>query len=256
MIGKVSNTQTIPRPSVATDTFFKKRSQNGHYFFVTMSFLFLTIALLGFVPSYQDMYSGAFPIHWSAHIHGALMTGWLLIFITQTLLAARGNLKFHRKLGQFSAFYGVIIWTSMAVASARALVGSKPDVDHFLFDVLIFELYAMTLFGIFFTWGVAVRKKGEEHKRLIFFSILVLLQAAIDRMHWLPGLNSALFTRFIYTNMFLIALFIYDFYLLKHIHKITLIGSLIFVVAQFTATMIWGSQVWHRFWFDVITKFT
>lgn len=145
------------------------QSRKARYFFVVMAFLFLTIAVVGFAPSYRDMYAGVFPIHWFAHVHGALMTSWLLIFITQTLLSATGSLKFHRQLGLFSVVLGVLIWISMWIVSARALIGYNPPVDNFLFDVLLVQFYGIALFGLFFTWGILVRKNAAAHKRLLFF---------------------------------------------------------------------------------------
>jgi hypothetical protein len=229
----------------------------AQYFFVAMSFLFLIISVVGFVPSYQAMYNGArrFPIHWFAHVHGALMSAWLLVFITQSLLAEKGNLKVHRQLGLFSVGLGVIIWITMWIASARALIGFNPQVGHFLFDVLTIQFYGIVLFGLFFPWGIAARKHGASHKRLLFLATLVLMQAPIDRMHWLPGLHAALYIRFFYLDVLLILLFIYDWLTLKRIHKVTWIGTLLYVTAQVAVTMTWGSLAWHKFWFNLMSQF-
>ena len=229
----------------------------ARHFFVVMSLLFLIISVVGFVPSYQAMYAGTrkFPIHWIAHVHGALMTSWLLVFITQTILAAKGHLKFHRQLGLFSVALGVLIWISMWIASARALIGFNPPLDHFLFDVLIIQFYGIVLFGFFFTWGILERKNAAVHKRLLFLSTVVLMQAGIDRMHWLPGLHMTLSIRFFYLDSLLIPLFIYDWIVLKRIHKVTWIGTLLFIVLQVTVTMVWGSPAWHNFWFNLKNLF-
>ena len=229
----------------------------ARYFFVVMSFLFLIISVVGFAPSYQAMYNGTrrFPIHWIAHVHGALMTIWLLLFITQTIFASKGHLKFHRQLGLFSVGLGVLIWISMWVASARALIGFNPQVGHFLFDVLIIQFYSIVLFGLFFPWGIVERKDGAAHKRLLFLSTLSLMQAGIDRMYWLPGLHTALYVRFFYLDALLILLFIYDSIALKRIHKVTWIGSLLYVVSQVIVTLAWGSKAWHNFWFNVMNEF-
>lgn len=231
--------------------------RTARYFFVAMSFFFLFISVVGFVPSYQAMYNGTrrFPIHWFAHVHGALMSAWLLVFITQTLLAEKSNLKVHRQLGLFSIGLGVIIWISMWIASARALIGFNPQVGHFLFDVLTIQFYGIVLFGLFFPWGIAARKHGASHKRLLFLATLVLMQAPIDRMHWLPGIHAALYVRFFYLDALLILLFIYDWLTLKRIHKVTWIGTLLYVTAQVAVTMTWGSPAWHKFWFDLMSKF-
>lgn len=238
-----------PTPELVARGVSRKR---GRYFFVVMSFSFLIIALAGFIPSYQDMYSGTRPIHWFAHIHGALMTAWLLVFIAQTALSARGLLSCHRQLGLCSLPLGALVWISMGIASARALIGYQPPIGHFLFDVLIIQLYGMLLFGFFFTWGVIVRKNAHAHKRMLFFATLVLIQAAIDRIRWLPRLHDALFVRFLYLDAFLIALIAYDLFTIRYIHRITLTGTLVTILTQCAVVMLWGASSWHRFWFDLI----
>lgn len=235
----------------------KTLHRQNRYFFVGMSLLFLIISVVGFVPSYQAMYNGTrkFPIHWIAHGHGVVMTTWLLVFIAQTLLAANGNLKFHRKLGIFSVGLGIVIWISMLVASARPLIAFNPPVGHFLFDVLIIQIYGIVLFGLFFTWAILERKNGPMHKRLIFLSTVVLMQAGIDRMLWLPGIHLALSVRFFYLDALLVPLFIYDWIILNRIHKVTWIGILVYVPAQVAVTSVWGSPAWHTFWFNLVNEF-
>jgi hypothetical protein len=258
MITKDSNTAIAASSAINNDeTVTAPLHRPARYFFVVMSFLFLVVSVVGFVPGYQAMYNGTrkFPIHWFAHVHGALMSAWLLVFTSQTLLAAKGNLKFHRQLGLLSVGLGLLIWISMWIASARALIGFNPQVGHFLFDVLILQFYSIVLFGLFFPWGIVERRHGAAHKRLLFLSTLSLMQAGIDRMHWLPGLHTALYIRFFYLDALLILLFIYDWLILKRIHKVTWIGSLLFVVLQVIVTIIWGSPAWHNFWFNLMNVF-
>ena len=69
------------------------------YFFVIMACIFPILVVLGFTPDYQLISSGAVYVHWFLHVHGAIMTSWILVFLAQAVLAASGNLKFHRKLG-------------------------------------------------------------------------------------------------------------------------------------------------------------
>ena len=201
------------------------------------------------------MYTGEFPIHWLAHVHGVLMTLWLLVFITQSILAANNQLGYHRQVGVSAVALGILIWISMWVVSARALIGYNPPVDHFLFDVLIIQFYGIALFGLFFSWGIVERKRAASHKRLIFLATLVLTQAAIDRMQWLPGLYDALYVRFFYIDALLIPLFTYDLITLKRIHPITWTGTLLYIMAQTIVVYSWGSASWHTFWFETVNAF-
>lgn len=230
-------------------------TRKGRYFFVKMAILFLIVALIGFIPSYQMIYSGQIKPHWFAHVHGAIMTSWLLIFLTQSILAAKGNLKFHRRLGLFSVGLGVIVWLAMGTASIRGRIAYPPPLEDFTWDILLIELSAMNLFGLFFTWGILVRKKAAAHKRLLFFATLVLLQAAVDRTRWLPGLDAAFYVRFIYLDVLIIPLLIYDLITARRIHKITMIGSMIIIIVQIAVTNTLGSPAWHQFWFNRLAPF-
>ncbi|MDN3655532.1 hypothetical protein QWZ08_07840 [Ferruginibacter paludis] len=226
-------------------------AQRGKYFFVIMASIFPVISLIGFIPSYVAMNAGEFNIHWSAHVHGALMVSWLIVYILQSWLALKGNFKFHRALGLYAAGLGIIIWCSMGVASAHALIGNAVPADSFLFDILLVQLYIMQVFGFFFTWGILVRKNGPAHKRLLFLATLVLMQAAIDRMPWLQ----AGAWPFICLDLMLIPLFIYDWITLKRIHPVTWTGLLVYIAAQVAVTTTFGSPAWHTFWFNLVSRF-
>jgi hypothetical protein len=188
--------------------------------------LFLVIAMAGFIPSYRALYQGVFHVDWIVQVHGAIMTAWLLLFITQAILAEKGRLKFHRQLGMVSIVLGGWILT----------------------------LYTIALFAMFFTWGILARKRPSIHKRLFFLTTLIILQPAIDRIQWLKFGNSQLLL-FIYLDLLLIPLFIYDWVILKRIHKITWLGSLLIIVEQVSYFIISGSPAWHSFWFNLFNKF-
>lgn len=238
-----------------TNKITRTHTRRGRYFFMKMAILFLIVALTGFIPSYQMMYSGQMKPHWFAHVHGAIMTSWLLVFFTQSFLAAKGNLKFHRRLGLFSVGLGVIVWLAMGTASIRGRIAYPPPVEDFTWDIMLIELSAMNLFGLFFTWAILVRKKAAAHKRLLFFATLVLLQAAIDRTRWLPGLDAAFYVRFIYLDVLIIPLLMYDLVTTRRIHKITMIGSMIIIIVQIAVTNTLGSRAWHQFWFNRLAPF-
>ena len=248
---------TIGSRLAADQVVIKKSSayRPARNFFAVMAVIFIVMSLFAFIPSYQHLEDRLFPMHWFVNVHGGLMSGWLLVFLTQSLLAANDKLKIHRRLGQFAAVLGMLVWISMGVVSALVFVTNDLPVEHFLFDVLIIQLYGMALFGLFFTWGVLVRKNAAAHKRLLFLATLVLIQAAIDRIHWLPWLHDGLAVRFYYLDAFFIALITYDLLVLRRVHKITWIGAMIFIVAQVIVVQSWGSSSWHTFWFNLVNEF-
>src|SRR5689334_12209698 len=80
-----------------------RRIADRHVFVFTAG-CFVALTLAGFVPSsltkLQAVQSGqrpAFPME--LHVHASLMGAWLLLLLTQSLLAASGRRALHRALG-------------------------------------------------------------------------------------------------------------------------------------------------------------
>src|SRR3954454_25227567 len=89
-----------------------------------MASLFIIMSVVGFGQDYKRIYTQHRSIWWFGHVHGALLTVWLLIFLFQTILAAKGKFKFHRQLGQFSVVLGVLVWVSIGIIIFHANIGS------------------------------------------------------------------------------------------------------------------------------------
>jgi hypothetical protein len=221
-----------------------------------MACLFPILVVIGFTPDYQLISSGTINVHWFLHVHGAIMSSWILVFLAQTILAAKGSFQFHRKLGLISVALGALAFLSIFIATVHAKIAYSPPVgDNDTWGIFAQQLYGLALFGLFFAWGILVRKNAAAHKRLLLLATIILIQAATDRIRFLPGLNAALYVRFIYLDVLLIPLFIYDFLTLKRLHKITMIGTVWIVVFQFAVTMAWGSPAWNKIAFNVFTPF-
>ncbi len=235
----------------------RRQSLYTHYFFVAMASLFIIFAVVGFGQDYQAMYAQHIPVYWFANLHGALLTAWLLVFLAQTILAAKGNFKFHRQLGLFSVVLGVFAWISMSVVIFHAHIG-YPFHTNISWDEVLFLFLTMNLFGLFFIWGIIVRKNAAAHKRLLFLATLVLISAGFNRMliyagveptlHWsilpriaMPSLSGAPnWSAFLlYNDLLLIPLLIYDFVTVRHIHKITFIAGGCIIGVHITVTLLW-----------------
>ena len=237
-----------------------KRTKPNRYFFVVMAVLFPVITFLGFFPSFQSMQQGTLEVHWLVHVHSAIMTSWLLLYLTQTILAATGNLRIHKQLGILSFALGILVTIIMVLVSFHFIFANHPPEGSFMFDLLLFNFYSISCFALFFWWGMSVRKKDPAaHKRLLTFATLALLIAAVDRIQRndsFPslGLEYPAFS-FIYLDVLLIPIFLYDLLRLKKIHKITLIATAILILAQVIVTKGYGSPSWHRFWFRSTAPF-
>ncbi|MEO6721553.1 MAG: hypothetical protein ABIN67_14385 [Ferruginibacter sp.] len=255
MITEISNSAVIADAFNKKNTTKKLRPFYVRWFFVGMAIVFPIIAGLGFVPDYIMMSSGAFHAHWFAHLHGAVMTLWLLVFLAQAILAAKGNLNYHRTLGLVAVALGILVWLSTVAADVRSRLANSPPEPDDSWDILLIGLFGSILFALFFGWGMFARKNAAVHKRLLLLATIVILQAAIDRIRFLPGLNVAVYVRFIYLDLLLVPLVIYDLLTLKRVHKITLIGAACFILLQTAVSVAAGTPAWHKLAFSVFAPF-
>src|SRR6202171_1721191 len=87
------------------------------------------IVLLGFARTYYlKGFFGNPPLPGLlVHIHGLVMTSWVILFIAQVSLVARRRTRTHQKLGVLGAFLaGAIVVVGVATAIAAAARGSSP----------------------------------------------------------------------------------------------------------------------------------
>lgn len=225
-----------------------KRTGFMQYYFVTLAVFYIIVAAIGFTPSYQAHFAGEFHIYPVAHIHGALMTIFLLLFLAQTIFIASGNIALHRKCGKASFFVAILVWISMLLATQRPLVAEVLPVDHFLYDVLLVQLILIILFPIFFIWGITVRRKPEIHKRVMCFLFLLILQVSIDRMRWLPSFNLPKhFGSDVYVYLLTLPLLVFDLTTIGRIHKTTVLCLTILATAHLGVSVLYGSASWHKF---------
>src|SRR5215207_3804130 len=69
-------------------------------FYVRLASVMLAVAVIGFAPTYWvPMGRGTLVVTPIVHVHALLFFGWMLLFWTQTWLAAVGRLGRHRELG-------------------------------------------------------------------------------------------------------------------------------------------------------------
>lgn len=237
-----------------------KRSKPNKYFFVGMAILFPVITFFGFFPSFQGMSEGTLEVHWLVHVHSTIMTSWLLLYLTQAILAATGNLRIHKRLGILFFALGILVIIIMVLVSFRLIFANHPPEGSFIFDLLLFDFYSITCFTLFFWWGMGLRKKDSgAHKRLLTFATFALLIAAVDRLqrnNSFPslGLEIPAFS-FVYLDILLIPILLYDIITLKRIHKITLIATTILILTQVIVCKGYGSPSWHKFWYNATAPF-
>jgi hypothetical protein len=97
------------------------------------------------------------------HIHATVFTGWLVLFLTQAILAATKHVTWHLRLGKIGIGYGallVVVGLSTGVMrSSRLPLGGEAE------DLLFAATADMVVFSSFFTAAIVYRRKPQVHKR-------------------------------------------------------------------------------------------
>jgi hypothetical protein len=226
------------------------RSRTGpwRHFFAALAAFYAAVALAGFLPSYLRFRAGALDLSWAAHVHGALMAGWLALLVTQAWLPAAGRLDVHRRLGAATSAFAAIIWVSMIAVALRQIAVAAPPKGHFLFNILLLQIQAILLFPLFFAWAVAVRRRPGWHKRLMVITMIVPLGAAVDRMAWLPvGGVEGQWPYFLYLDLLIVPLAVFDLVSIRRLHPATVTGGGLLLASQLAVTLLWGTAAWQEF---------
>jgi hypothetical protein len=146
----------------------------------------------GFAPTYylrpfigpRPTVTGELTLTPLAHLHGALFTAWVVLFVVQTSLVAARRVAIHRRMGVAGAVLAAAM-VVVGVATAIAAAGrgaAPPGLDPLAF--LIVPLGDIALFAGFVTAAILARRNKELHKRLMVLAYVSIMAAAVAR---LPG---------------------------------------------------------------------
>jgi hypothetical protein len=142
------------------------------------------IALAGFWPTYFGrILTLSVDVPLVIHFHAIVFSGWLALLTTQALLAARGRMALHRKVGAWGFRYGVLIilvgWLAAFAMFAMRVQAGEIEIAK----ARLFAPFTDMLFFAPVLWAAwAYRHKPEIHKRLIIVATTVLLIAAAHRL--------------------------------------------------------------------------
>ncbi|HEY7285508.1 MAG TPA: hypothetical protein VH497_08705 [Vicinamibacterales bacterium] len=166
------------------------RKRTKKQFYVGLTLFMVAIVLIGFWPSYfGPLLRGRADRPPIIQLHGVVFVGWMALLVVQVILAARGNIRRHRIVGNWGIAYGCLVLTMGLVASFAApiihLRAGEWDRDRAA-AFLLTPLGDMVLFGSFFGAAVAFRSRPEIHKRMMVAATVALLFAAVGRMEYLP----------------------------------------------------------------------
>jgi hypothetical protein len=165
-----------PRWSVRSDDLF----------FSGMAGVALIAVFAGFARTYflAGLFRAPLP-NLLIHVHGAVFTLWIILFIVQIGLVTVGRVPLHRRIGRFGfGLAGVMVVLGVLAASDRLARHVGETANDTLENVRAFYAVGigdMLMFATFVWLGYCNRSNPSVHKRLMLFATFALLDAGFDR---------------------------------------------------------------------------
>lgn len=244
---------TVAAPASAVSSPARAAGAYDRVFYGGIAVTLAAVALIGFAPTYylrffdggpRATFSGG-PFSALLHLHGALFSAWVALFIVQTALIASRRAAVHRRLGILGATLGgamVVVGAFAAIALARR-GGGPPGIDPLAF--LAIPLFDMVVFATFLTLALAWRRDKETHKRLMLLAYASIIAAPIARLPGLLPLGPLAFYGFAF--LVVVAGVIYDYASRGRVHKVYIWGGAFFLGSVALRLALSGTSAWRAF---------
>jgi hypothetical protein len=218
--------------------------------FLVMAWLLFATAVAGFAPSSAAILSGRTTVPLVVHVHAACMFSWLLLLVTQASLVATGRLRLHQTLGVASFVVAPAVLAAMiTVTIVRYGAMSDAGYGDVASDILLLQIRSIVLFPTFFIWAIATRRTTPDmHKRMMLLATLVLIDAAIARMPWLPWNVTRTSYDIVHGYLLLVLApaLLFDLIRLGRVHRAYVIGLALLLPWMVATSFLWDSPGWLR----------
>jgi hypothetical protein len=207
------------------------------------------IVLIGFARTYylKGFFGNPALPSLLVHLHGLVMTSWVVLFVTQVSLVATGRTRTHQRLGVLGAVLAALVFiVGILTAIAGAARGASPGPPPLQF--LVIPLGDMLVFAILIGTALYLRRRRLDiHKRLMLVAAVNLLAPAIARipLHFIATGGALAF--FGLTDVCLLACVAFDTIRNRRLHPAFLWSTLFVIAFQPLRLMLAGTDVWMRF---------
>ena len=212
--------------------------------YVSAGIVVCALVVTGFWPSYfSKLFSAnSGPLTLLVHVHGALMTAWIALFIVQVSLVAAGRADLHRRLGVVGFALLALI---LVVAVPTSIVATKLGGHHMPGPALPALALVSAAFAEFVTLGslgLIYRHRSDIHKRLMVVATFAAADAAVARLpfDFLDSLGKVHMA----TDLVLYAVIVIDTVRHRRFYPAFLWGSVFLVAAQALSAWISGTAWW------------
>jgi hypothetical protein len=155
-------------------------------FFLGAALIALALVFWGFAPTYYlKLIFGAPQLSTRLHIHGAVMSSWLVLFLVQACLISAKRVDLHRRLGIIGVIVAVavvVLGSTTTINAAAREVGRHSAEASARVSVLGLELVQMAMFAGLVVAAIAMRRRPDFHKRLMLLATACMMPSAFSRI--------------------------------------------------------------------------
>jgi hypothetical protein len=220
------------------------------YFFVIMASTITVVVFAGFAPSFylRAAFQPDNKLSVLLHIHGAVFSTWIILFLVQAILIVRGSRALHRRLGWFAAVVAAAMVGLVAAATVEEMRRVPPSPPAPL--ALALNTFDMVVFAILVSSAIYLRKQPEWHKRLLLSATLVLLGAPILRVLILVAghvSHELLIIDVLLVDLLFLMCFAFDLHTRHRIHPAYYCALALLLVDQVTTFSVMAWPPWVSF---------
>lgn len=216
-------------------------------FYLLITVTLVAFVVLGFARTYYSrILTDPPPLTMMLHLHAAVFTIWMALFLTQAGLVAAHRVDLHRKLGITSAIFagvafvvGVLAVFQTAISNHVSPSGLAPP----QFSIIGFT--TIGLFGAFIALGLVFRRRPGLHRRFMVLGFIASISPATARVLRLLDVQDyrdALIP--LCAALFVAACLVYDWRKHRVVHPAFVVGGFV-IVASWPLRLMVGHSDWY-----------
>jgi hypothetical protein len=236
--------------TVATQPRRKVRADD--LFFSGMAVVSLIVVFVGFARTYflAGVFRAPLP-NLLVHIHGAVFTMWLILFICQIGLVAARRVDLHCRIGLFGFGLAVLMIVLGVLAASDRLARHSRDPGkekETLEDARAFYAVGMgdmLMFAAFVSLGYRHRRNPAVHKRVMLFATFALLDAGFDRWSVFDPYPLSL-VNLVCFGPLVLATMAYDWWSSGRVQRVTIWSTVFLLTLQQARHLVGYTAGWQR----------
>ena len=215
-------------------------------------FIFVGFAPTYFLSPFIERPGYAPPLSIYIHLHAAIFTAWLVLFIAQTALVRADRRDLHRRLGILGLVVAIAIVTINFMTVINAIDSGRASPVGPPIPRLYLALSASLIAGGFVFAGLLWRRNPGAHKRLMLVATISMMGPAMNRFTRQFDLTTLLdMDRAAIALSATLALYgvciLHDYRAQRRVHPVYIIGVAIVVASRALTEVVPGTAAWHTF---------